>query len=287
MAKSHKIKSIIKSTEKTAKITKAMQVVSASKLPNALNRYQSNKPFSDLAYQIIEHYTELGTHPYFKPKKEVKSVGLLVITTDRGLCGNLNLQLFKQVLEQLNTYREQKIKTNISVIGQKGIQFFSGNHPLLASCSRLSDKPTLSDIMPAILPLLKAYDNKEIDAIYIASNTFVNTLTQRAEIKSLLPLDLPESAQKFPPDYQYEPSIDDVINKLITHYTESIIYRSVIENIACEQAARMIAMKNATENANDIIEDLNLTYNKIRQAMITQEIAEISAGANQSDGENL
>ena len=287
MAKSHKIKSIIKSTEKTAKITKAMQVVSASKLPNALNRYQNNKPFSDLAYQIIEHYTELGTHPYFKPRAEVKSVGLLIITTDRGLCGNLNLQLFKQVLEQLNTYREQGVKTQISVIGQKGIQFFSGNHSLLASCSRLSDKPELSDIMPAILPLLTAYDNKEIDAIYVASNTFVNTLTQRAEIKPLLPLPLPESAQKFPPDYQYEPSIDDVINKLITNYTESIIYRSVIENIACEQAARMIAMKNATENANDIIEDLNLTYNKIRQAMITQEIAEISAGANQSDGENL
>lgn len=285
MAKSHKIKNIIKSTEKTAVITKAMQIVSASKLPGCLERFHRAKPYADLALKIIEHYTELGSHPYFKPKKTVKNIGIIIISSDRGLCGNLNLQLFKQVLALLETYQQQNQQVKLAIIGQKAHQFFGNYCEVAGVCQNLGNQPTLADIMPAIRPLLNDYDQQKIDEIYIASNTFVNTLVQKSNITPLLPLPLPTEKNKYPPDYQYEPSITSVIDKLITDYTESIIFRKLVENIACEQAARMMAMKNATENANEIIFDLNLTYNKVRQAMITQEIAEISAGANQSSGE--
>lgn len=287
MAKSHKIKGIIKSTQKTAVITKAMQVVSASKLPNALSRYNHAKPYADLAHRIIQHYTELGSHPYFSQKQSIKSVGILLISTDRGLCGSLNLQLFKKTLSEIIALKEQGIDVKLSIIGQKGLAFFGKKHPVLSSAERLGDKPELKDLMQVIQPMLSAYDKGEIGSILIASNQFVNTLTQKAELVPLLPLTLPEKTVKYAPDYHYESPQEEVVTKLISDYTESIIYRAVIENIACEQAARMMAMKSATDNANDIIEDLNLTYNKIRQALITQEIAEISAGANQSEGENL
>jgi F-type H+-transporting ATPase subunit gamma len=287
MAKSHKIRQVIKSTEKTAVITKAMQVVSASKLPNAMGRLEQAAPYADLAHRIMSHYSELGTHPYFKPRNKAKASGLLVISSDRGLCGSLNLQLFKQVVKHLRTEEQAGNTVHMSVMGQKGIQFFQKQVQFVSEVTNLGDKPTLEQLMPLIQPLLSRYDNGEIDTIYVAYNQFENTLSQLATIHPILPLPLPESAAKYPPDYQYEPNAESVADTLLKQYIESTIYRLVIENITCEQAARMIAMKNATDNAKEIIHELNLTYNKIRQALITQEIAEISAGANQSIGEDL
>ncbi|MEC7030204.1 MAG: ATP synthase F1 subunit gamma [Pseudomonadota bacterium] len=287
MAKSHKIRQVIKTTKKTAVITKAMQVVSASKLPNALCRLEQAAPYADLAYNIMSHYTELGSHPYFKARNKSKATGLLVISSDRGLCGSLNLQLFKQVISHVLQEESNGKSVHMSVLGQKGIQFFQKSTSLVSQADSLGDKPTLEQLMPLIQPLLSLYDKGKVDGIYVAYNAFENTLSQVPTIKPLLPLPLPESAAAYPPDYQHEPNVDTVVNTLLTQYIESTLYRLVIENITSEQAARMIAMKNATDSANDIIESLNLTYNKIRQALITQEIAEISAGANQSTGEDL
>lgn len=287
MAKSHKIRQVIKSTEKTAVITKAMQVVSASKLPNAMGRLEQAAPYADLAHKIMSHYSELGTHPYFKPRSKAKASGLLIISSDRGLCGSLNLQLFKQVVKHIRTEEQSGHTIHMSVLGQKAIQFFQKQVQFVSQVAGLGDKPTLEQLMPLIQPLLSRYDNGEIDTIYVAYNQFENTLSQLATIHPILPLPLPESAAKYPPDYQYEPNVESVVNTLLKQYIESTIYRLVIENITCEQAARMIAMKNATDNAKEIIHELNLTYNKIRQALITQEIAEISAGAKQSTGEDL
>lgn len=287
MAKSHKIKQVIQSTEKTAVITKAMQLVSASKLPTALARFNQAKPYSELAKQIIQHYSELSGHPYFKKQNKAKAHGLIVITSDRGLCGNLNLQLFKEVLHHIKDQQSQGNAIKISVAGEKGIQFLSKNTSLVSSVKNLGTQPKLEEVMPLIQPMLHLYDTGEIDAIYIAHNKFINTLSQKASISQVLPLALPDNQASYPPDYTYEQEKASIINKMIKQYTESLIYRSIIENLTCEHAARMIAMKNATDNANEIISDLKLTYNKIRQALITQEIAEISAGATQQNGENI
>ena len=286
MARSHKIKQVIQSTEKTAVITKAMQLVSASKLPSAIAKFEQAKPYANLAQEIMQHYSELANHPYFKKRNKAKTCGLIIITSDRGLCGNLNLQLFKQVLQYIKACKDKGITVKISIAGEKGIQFFSKHIEIISSVTGLGASPSLEDIMPLIQPMLSAYDNETLDEISIAHNTFVNTLSQEVNISPILPLPLPEDAPKYPQDYLYEQAQPEIIDLLLKRYSESLIYRSIIENMASEHAARMIAMKNATDNANEIISDLKLTYNKIRQALITQEIAEISAGANNSNGED-
>lgn len=284
MSKTHKIKQVIKSTKKTAVITKAMQVVSASKLPNTQIRLNHATPFADLTSTVMSHYAKSASHPYFKVRGKHKKEGLIVISSDRGLCGNLNISLFKQVAILLQQKHKQGVGMLLSTIGTKANQFFDSKVTVLSSKEGLGDKPNLSDIMNVIHPMIAAFDNNELDSIHIASNTYISTLSQQAEIHQLLPL--AESAQTTPKsDYTYEPSLDKVLDTLLRYYVESTCYRKVIENITCEQAARMIAMKNATDNANEIIEDLNLTYNKARQASITQEIAEIAASAHHSDGE--
>ena len=286
MSKSHKIKQVIQSTEKTAVITKAMQLVSASKLPTAMNKFNQAKPYADLAEQIMQHYTEIGRHPYFQPRNQSKAHGLIIITSDKGLCGSLNLQLFKQILSYVKQQQSDGITVKLSIAGEKGAQFFAKQPNIISHVKQLSNSPTLEEIMPLIQPMLSAYDQGEIDAIYIAHNVFKNTLTQEASIRQVLPLPLPENNVRSP-DYIYEQPSDEIIDTLLKRYSESLIYRCIIENMTSEHAARMIAMKNATDNANEIISDLKLTYNKIRQALITQEIAEISAGATQSNGENI
>ncbi|MCP8352186.1 ATP synthase F1 subunit gamma [Candidatus Synchoanobacter obligatus] len=286
MAKSHKIKQVIKSTEKTAVITKAMQVVSASKLPSALDRFKSTKPYADLAQHIMAHYSHASEHPFFQKRSDAKKTGLIILSSDRGLCGSLNLQLFKKALHHLQDQESSQQHVVLSVSGRKGLQFFSKHADILSSVESLSDKPKIQQLMPLITPMLDAYEEKELDRVYIAYNQFENTLTQTPTIRQILPLQEEPNVKKTT-TYHHEQEANTILDMLLKNYIESTIYSCVTENIVSEQAARMIAMKNATDNANDIIADLNLTYNKIRQALITQEIAEISAGANQSTGETL
>ena len=284
MAKTHKIKQVIKSTKKTAVITQAMQVVSASKLPNAQKRLQKAKPFAELAESIMAHYSPCTNHPYFNIRSDKKKEGLIIISSDRGLCGNLNLGLFKQSLMFIKENQDQGIETVVSVVGSKAAQFFSKHTQCLSSVENIGDQPNLKELMDVIHPMITAFDNREIDKISIAGNKFKSTLVQQGDISTLLPL---TSVQDSPiqHNYTFEPRQNIVIDTLLRHYVESAFYSAVIENLACEQAARMIAMKNATDNANDLIADLNLTYNKIRQASITQEIAEISSSSHLSHGE--
>lgn len=286
MAKSHKIKQVIKSTEKTAVITQAMELVSASKLPNALSRLEQARPFSDVAKKMMKHYSSVTDIPHLKPRNNPKKHGIIVLGSDRGLCGSLNLNLFKQVIQKIRALEKEGKQVSLAVCGSKALNFFSPHVPIISQIEHLGDKPNLEDMMSLIQPLLASFESMDIDCIHIARNVFENTLTQTPCIEQVLPLSvdyLPNEVEH----YTYEPDKKEVVMQLFQHYVESLIYRSVVENIACEQAARMMAMKNATDNAKEIIKDLNLTYNKIRQALITQEIAEISAGANYADGETL
>lgn len=286
MAKSHKIKSVIKSTEKTAVITQAMQLVSASKLPKALERLEKNRGFSDLVESMMYQYSDSSDVPYFNPRPDAKSHGIIIIGSDRGLCGSLNLNLFKNTLQTIQGLEKEGKHVFLALCGSKTVQFFSEQPNILTALEHIGDQPSLETMMPLMHPMISGFIENKIDCIHIASNVFESTLSQVPQIKQVLPIPSKIEGIK-EDDYLYEPKKTTVVETLFRHYIESVIYRSVIEGIASEQAARMIAMKNATENANEIIQDLNLTYNKIRQALITQEIAEISAGANYTDGESL
>lgn len=285
MAKSLKIKGVIKSTQKTAVITQAMQLVAASKLPNALKRLEQAKPFSDLAEDMMAHYSRHSRHRYFTHSNKTKHSGIIIVSTDRGLCGSLNLNLFKQVLQKIKALKASGHTISLSLCGDKAISFFSKHAKVLSQTHNIGDRPELKDLMELIHPMINEFEKGKLDAVYLANSQFVNTLSQKANIQMLLPKTATNGVVS--DDYIYEPNKDRIIDKLFRQYIESFVYRSVIESLACEHASRMIAMKNATENAQEIIADLKLTYNKVRQALITQEIAEISAGANYSDGEQL
>jgi F-type H+-transporting ATPase subunit gamma len=282
MAKTHQLQTVIKSTQQTAVITRAMQLVAASRLPSAKKRLEQAAPFADVVEDIIYGYAsdELTNHPYFQHSSISHKHAIIVITSDRGLCGNLNLALFKTFLTHQQQWEESGFDSILSVYGKKGLEFFSGRAQILSSVSGLGETPPLSEMMSLISPILDAYYRKEVDKVYILSNQHKSTLVQEPVLKQILPIQPPEYFQKKPGSYTYEPNASEVIESLLNQYVESMIYRAIIENIACEQAARMISMKNATESAENIIEDLNLTYNKVRQAIITQEIAEISAGTS-------
>lgn len=282
MAKTHQIKSVIDSTEKTAVITRAMQLVAASRLPAAKKQQEQAAPFSDVIEDIIFGYAsdEIIHHPYFETRDSAHKYGVIIVTSDRGLCGNLNLALFKSFLKYSQEWSQHGIEPVLSLYGKKAIDFFSGKAQVFSSVSHLGERPELSRLMELTHPMLDAYKKGEIDKVYILSNELVSTLVQKPKLKQLLPIIPPETIKKHPGSYTYEPNQEDVVDPLLNQYIEVTIYRAIIENIACEQAARMISMKNATESAENIIEDLNLTYNKVRQAIITQEIAEISAGSN-------
>ncbi len=282
MAKTHRIKSVIQSTEKTAQITRAMQFVAASRLPQAKQRLDQAAPFSDVIEKIIFGYAldEASHHPYFKHAERSHQYGVIIITSDRGLCGNLNLALYKQFLSHSKEWTKKGVSPLLSVYGKKGIKFFSEHAKILSSTSGLGESPSVADLMSLISPMLDAYQKGEVDKVFILSNKHVNTLVQQPQLKQVLPIVPPKDFPKHVGSYIYEPTKSDVITPLLKQYIESSIYRAVIENIACEQASRMIAMKNATESAQNIISELNLTYNKARQAIITQEIAEIAAGSS-------
>ena len=283
MAVGKEIKTKISSVKNTQKITNAMEMVAASKMRKAQDSMAASRPYATNIRNVIGHIA-LGNleyrHPYME-EREAKRVGYIVVSTDRGLCGGLNINLFKKVLADAAEKQASGAEVEFGVIGSKATSFFNNMGAKVTSqISGLGDSPSLTDLVGSVQVMLKAYDDGEIDKLYVVYNKFVNTMTQEATIDQLLPLpksDDEEISHRW--DYIYEPDANVLLDQLLVRYIESQVYQGVVENLACEQAARMIAMKSATDNAGDLIDDLQLVFNKARQAAITQELGEIVAGA--------
>jgi F-type H+-transporting ATPase subunit gamma len=286
MAGAKEIRSKIASIKNTQKITRAMEMVAASKMRKTQERMRASKPYANKIYDVVRHLGRAHAeyrHP-FMVQREVKKVGLIVVTTDRGLCGGLNVNLFRDALNAIHGWREQDHEVKLCVIGRKGQAFFKRvGGKVLASLDQLGDTPGVNDLIGAVKVMLDAFEQGELDALHIVYNEFLNTMTQKPTMKQLLPLPHADEDHKMMGhhwDYIYEPDPKDLLDELLTRYIELQVYQAVVENIACEQAAKMIAMKSATDNAGDLIKSFQLAYNKARQAAITQELAEIVGGAD-------
>jgi F-type H+-transporting ATPase subunit gamma len=285
MASGKEIRTQIKSVKNTQKITRAMEMVAASKMRKAQDRMAATRPYADNIRRVIAHLAQANPeykHP-FMMEREVKRVGMIVISTDRGLCGGLNTNMFKAGLSKMKEMLDRGVEVQLSTIGSKGLGFFKragGN--VVTETSHLGDAPRLEDVIGSVKVMLDAYSNGEIDQLFVVYNEFVNTMTQSPQVEQLLPISAAESKQELEHhwDYIYEPDAKDVLDGLLMRYVESLVYQGVVENIACEMAARMVAMKAATDNAGDMIGGLELAYNKARQAAITQELSEIVSGAS-------
>jgi len=283
MAAAKEIRSKISSVKNTQKITRAMEMVAGSKMRKAQERMASARPYADKMRNVVAHLAHAHTeyrHP-FLIEREVKRVGVIIVSTDRGLCGGLNANLFRALVQQMKRWREDGIEFDMCIIGRKAMQFFSrvgGN--IVTEASNLGDAPRLADLIGTVKVMLDAYEKGEIDKLFVASNSFVNSMTQRPGIEQILPLK-PEEGEAYGHhwDYIYEPEAQEIVDDLMQRYIESLVYQSVVENIACEQAARMVAMKSASDNAGKLIDELQLIYNKARQAAITKELSEIVGGA--------
>lgn len=280
MAVGKEIRTKIASIKNTQKITRAMEMVAASKMRKTKDRMQATRPYSKKISQIINHLVQANPeykHP-FMIERDVKRIGLIVISSDRGLCGGLNANLFRRVLNEMQQWQSVGIEVDVCTIGGKAASFFNMiNANLLGHISKLGDTPHQNDIIGVIKIMLNAYGSGQIDQLFVISNEFVNTMTQRPNLEKLLPVCTAVSKGHW--DYIYEPGAQVVLDQLLTRYVESMVYQGLVENNACEQAARMVAMKSASDNAGNIIKELQLIYNKARQAAITQEISEIVAGA--------
>jgi F-type H+-transporting ATPase subunit gamma len=284
MAIAKEVRTKIQSIKNTQKITRAMEMVAASKMRKAQERMQHAKPYAQKILEVIGHVAKAHPeypHPYLT-ERTIKNVGYIVITSDRGLCGGLNTNLLKTVINDMKKWNNQGSEIFLTLVGNKATSFFKrvgGN--VLGQASHLGDSPSVTDLIGIVKIMLDAFLDGKIDALYLCSNVFINTMSQTPTVQQLLPI-VPSEDAKLTHywDYIYEPDNAKVlIEKLLVRYIESQVYRGVIENIASEQAARMVAMKSATDNAGEIISDLQLVYNKARQAAITQELTEIVAGA--------
>lgn len=283
MASGKEIRTKIGSIKNTQKITSAMEMVAASKMRRAQDRMSLGKPYARRIRSVVSHMANANPefkHPYLS-MRPVKRVGYIVVSSDRGLCGGLNINLFKQVIRHAQEQKGKGIETELCLIGAKGASFFqSVGGKIVASTRDIGEKPKVSALIGSVKVMLNRFDEGEIDELYLCSNEFVNTMVQNPRVEQLLPIPATDDTQiKKDWDYIYEPHDVSLLNGLLVRYLESQVYQSVVENGACEQAARMIAMKSATDNAGDLIDDLALAYNKARQAAITQELSEIVGGA--------
>lgn len=285
MAGAKEIRNKIGSVKSTQKITKAMEMVAASKMRRSQDAMEGSRPYATMMRKVIGHVA-LGNieyqHPYME-KREAKRVGYIVVSSDRGLCGGLNINLFKRTIESMQEWQTKGVELEMALIGSKAAAFFKnygGN--VAAQASGLGDNPSLEELIGTVSVMLKKYDDGQLDRLYIVYNKFVNTMTQEPQVDQLLPLPKSEDEEMQRThtwDYIYEPEPQTLLDTLLVRYIESQVYQGVVENLACEQAARMVAMKAATDNAGNLIEDLQLVYNKARQAAITQELSEIVSGA--------
>lgn len=283
MAGAKEIRTQISSIKSTQKITSAMEMVAASKMRRAQERMRLGKPYATRMRSVVGHLanaTPEYQHTYMR-EREVKRVGYILVSSDRGLCGGLNGNLFKASLKEMKQYSDQGVEVDLCLIGAKAGAFFAnygGN--VVASVRDLGESPSVSDLIGTVKVMLDGFADGSIDRLYVASNEFVNTMTQAPRVRQLLPLQPDEETErKHTWDYIYEPDAAGLIDSLMIRYIESQVYQSVVENGACEQAARMVAMKSATDNAGDLMNDLQLVYNKARQGAITQELSEIVGGA--------
>ena len=284
MAGGREIKTKIKSVQNTRKVTRALEMVSASKIRKAQDRMKASRPYARAMKQVIGHLAQANTefrHPYLVERETIKRVGYVIVSSDRGLAGGLNNNLFRKLLGEFRKWHEQGVEVQVVTIGQKASVFFRRiKVEMLASVSHLGDAPHVEQLVGVIKVMLDAYGSGAIDKVFLCYNDFVNTMTQRAAFDQLLPL--PPSDDTVPRhdwDYIYEPDAQTVLEHVLTRYIESLVYQAVMENVASEHAARMVAMKAASDNASKLIDTLNLSYNKARQAAITQEISEIVGGA--------
>jgi F-type H+-transporting ATPase subunit gamma len=282
MPNAKEIRTQIKSVKSTQQITRAMEMVAASKMRKAQERMEATRPYADNLRTAVGHLTEAAPgykHP-FMVEREAKRVGYIVVSTDRGLCGALNINLFREVVSDMQAWQSEGVESSAVALGGKAMAFFRrvGGH-VLAEASNLGDRPAMQDVLGAIKAGLDAYREGEVDRVFVAHNQFVNTMTQRPRMVRLLPTEPVETEHDTRWDYIYEPGPEALFDPFLTRYVEAQVYSAVRENIACEMAARMVAMKSASDNAGEIIDNLELDYNKARQAAITQELAEIVGGA--------
>ncbi|AIU68259.1 ATP F0F1 synthase subunit gamma [Vibrio coralliilyticus] len=285
MAGAKEIRNKIGSVKSTQKITKAMEMVAASKMRRSQDAMEASRPYAETMRKVIGHVANANLeyrHPYLE-EREAKRVGYIIVSTDRGLCGGLNINVFKKAVIDMQAWKEKGAEVELAVVGSKATAFFNNSGAKVAAqVSGLGDSPSLEDLIGSVSVMLKKYDEGELDRLYVVFNKFVNTMVQEPTIDQLLPLpksDSEEMQREHSWDYIYEPEPQPLLDALLVRYVESQVYQGVVENLACEQAARMIAMKAATDNASNLIEDLELVYNKARQAAITQELSEIVSGA--------
>lgn len=285
MAGEKEIRTKIRSVQNMQKITKAMEMVAASKIRKAQNQMEASRPYAERIRRVVGHLAHANPdykHP-FLVQREVRRVGYIVISTDRGLCGGLNVNMFKTVIGELAKWQAENVEVDLALVGQKAVLFFrrlGGN--VVGTASHLGDRPSVNDLIGSIKIMLDSYGEGTIDRLFLVHSEFVSTMSQVPEVKTLLPvseIDLGEETLQEHWDYIYEPDAVDLLDDVLMRYIESQVYRGAVENFACEMAAKMIAMKSATDNAGEIIDKLQLAYNKARQAAITQEISEIVGGA--------
>ncbi len=286
MAVGKEIRDQITSVKSTQKITKAMEMVAASKMRKAQDRMLAARPYAQKIRAVVAHISKANLeykHP-FTIERDVKRVGYIVVSSDRGLCGGLNMNVFRKTMSDMADWDAKNVEIDVATIGSKALAYFrraGGN--VISEASNYGDQPNMNDLLGAITSMLSAYEEGKIDRLYLVSNEFVNTMTQSAQSLQLLPVQADEKATADVPDlfdYIYEPEAKPILDTVLKRYVESQIYQAVVENVACEQSARMVAMKSASDNAGDLIGELELVYNKARQAAITQEISEIVAGAS-------
>ena len=284
MAGGREIKTKIKSVQNTRKVTRALEMVSASKIRKAQDLMKASRPYAKMMRQVIGHLARANTeykHPFLSQRPEVKRVGYIVISTDRGLCGGLNANLFRRILGEVREYQKQNVEVDIVAIGQKANAFFKRlKINMVASVGHLGERPQVAQLIGVVKVMLDNYAEGKVDRVFLAYNDFVNTMVQRATLDQLMPLPPADDIQsKHDWDYLYEPEAVEILKHVMRRYVESLVYQAALENLASEHAARMVAMKAASDNANKLIDSLTLIYNKARQAAITQEISEIVGGA--------
>lgn len=285
MAGAKEIRTKIASVRNTQKITKAMEMVATSKMRKTQERMAASRPYSETIRKVISHIAKgsIGYKHPFLTEREIKKVGYLVISTDRGLCGGLNINLFKATLNEFKTWKDKDVSVVLGLVGSKGASFYQNiGLDIKAQVTGLGDRPEMENIVGIVNGMINAYREGEIDAVYVAYNRFENTMSQKPVIAQLLPLPQLENDEletKGSWDYLYEPNPKVLLDSLLVRYVETQVYQAIVDNLASEQAARMVAMKAATDNAGTLIDELQLVYNKARQASITNELNEIVAGA--------
>jgi F-type H+-transporting ATPase subunit gamma len=283
MASGKEIRTKIASVKSTQKITKAMEMVAASKLRRTQQRMAASRPYAERIKTVIGHLSQANPdyrHPYLD-EREVKRVGYIVISTDRGLCGSINVNMFREIVRDLRKWQDKGVETDLCLVGAKGIAFFRRlKVNVVAATSHLGEAPKVQDLVGAITAMTDAYRQGKIDRLFLVHSVFVNTMSQQPTISQLLPVEaVDKDSLQAHWDYIYEPDASALLDGVLDRYIESQVYRSAVENVACEMASKMVAMKSATDNAGKFIEGLQLQYNKARQAAITREIAEIVGGA--------